>query len=109
MNLNNTTNISGVTTNALSYKQASFADNGKSFTVVITGSAACGSVTSNPAILNVDQKITITAQPQDQTVCTGSDVTFTARASASDPLSFQWRKMEQIFPEQQILPSPSPE
>ncbi len=90
--LSNTRNISGVTTNTLHYTQANFADSNSVFTVKVSGTAPCSAVTSAGATLSVDQKITITRQPLDTTVCTGSDITFTVTATSSDPLTYQWRK-----------------
>jgi hypothetical protein len=36
--------------------------------------------------------VTITAQPQSQTVTVGSNVTFNVTATGTDPLSYQWQK-----------------
>jgi hypothetical protein len=90
--LSNTRIISGVTTNTLHYTQANFADSNSVFTVRVSGTAPCSSVTSAGATLSVDQKIIITQQPSDTTVCSGSDITFTVTATSSDPLTYQWRK-----------------
>ncbi len=51
----------------------------------------CGSVTSNTAGLAVDT-LTITQHPQSQSKCEGESVTFTAAATGTLPLSYQWRK-----------------
>ena len=51
-----------------------------------------GSITSQEAVLTVlDAAPAITVQPPSQTVHSGSDVTFTASATGSLPLSWQWR------------------
>ena len=61
--------------------------------VVVSGLSPCASQQSTPAHLNVSGTITISAQPASQTVCNGSDVTFSVAAStAVGPLFYQWRK-----------------
>jgi hypothetical protein len=50
------------------------------------------SVASNSVNLTVGIKPTITTQPVDQTVTTGSSVTFSVVAAGSSPLSYQWNK-----------------
>lgn len=59
------------------------------YKVSITNS--CGTVTSQEAIITVDNDFTITKQPTPKTVCEGSAVTFTVETSNSD-VSYQWRK-----------------
>jgi hypothetical protein len=52
-----------------------------------------GSVTSDTATLTVDTGPLITEHPADQTVCAGSDVTFTVVAvTGVGELSYEWRK-----------------
>jgi len=85
-------NISGVNSNILHFNQATLADAG-SYYVVVSGAAGCSPVTSNVVTLNVDQAITITQQPQSQTVCAGGNVTFSVTADAGgDPLTYVWRR-----------------
>src|SRR5262249_38802787 len=55
---------------------------------VVTNSA--GSVTSAVAILTVIVPPSVTGPPTNQTVATGSNVTFTVTASGTAPLSYQW-------------------
>ena len=52
----------------------------------------CGTATSAGAVLSVDSPPLIVSDPQDQTVDPGTDVTFSAVASGSAPLSYQWCK-----------------
>jgi hypothetical protein len=52
-------------------------------------SAYCGSSTSNASTLLVSQPASISNQPQDITVCSGTDATFSVTASGSN-LSYQW-------------------
>jgi hypothetical protein len=60
-----------------------------SFTVVVTNSA--GSATSAVAVLTVVLPPLITAQPQSLTNVTGAAATFSATATGSPPLGYQWR------------------
>jgi subtilisin-like proprotein convertase family protein len=88
----NTANISGATTPSLHFNQANVGDI-DNYYVVVSGLAPCTAVQSDYAHLSVDQTITITSQPVSQTVCIGSDVTFSVTATAGvDPLIYQWRK-----------------
>lgn len=52
-------------------------------------STSCGTTTSSAALLTVNQPPVITGQPQDATVCAGSNQTFTVTASGSS-ISYQW-------------------
>ncbi len=69
------------------------ADNGASFTVTVTNSV--GRVTSHAAVLTViasQTAVTITSQPQSQTVTVGQTATFSVVAGGTAPLSYQWKK-----------------
>lgn len=57
---------------------------------VIIGNAA-GGVESNPATVAVNIPVTITLQPQSQTVNIGSSAVFTVAAVGSGAISYQWR------------------
>jgi hypothetical protein len=61
---------------------------GTNYLVVITNSA--GSVTSSVATLTVLVPPSISAQPTNQSIVLGSNVTFTVVASGTPPLSYQW-------------------
>jgi hypothetical protein len=54
-------------------------------------SNAIGSTNSSIATLTVNVPPTITAQPTNLTVLTGSNALFTAAATGTAPLSYQWR------------------
>ena len=60
------------------------------YTVVASNTA--GSVTSQAAVVEVTQPVTITVQPQAQTVVEGASTSFSVTATGSAPLSYQWRK-----------------
>ncbi|MBC7169885.1 immunoglobulin domain-containing protein [Candidatus Bipolaricaulota bacterium] len=81
--------LAGATTAVLSLPAVTRADAG-AYTVVVTN--ACGSVTSEPALLTVGEAPTIVAQPGSHEAEVGTEVTFTAVATGQEPLLYQWRK-----------------
>ncbi|MDQ1830275.1 immunoglobulin domain-containing protein [Massilia scottii] len=66
--------------------------------VCITGLSACGggsdggTPTPPPVTVPVAQAPSFTSQPQNQSVQAGHSVTFSAAASGTDPLSYQWSR-----------------
>ncbi len=82
----NTTPISGATTNPFTLPSAQLTDSG-SYTVVITNTY--GKATSEVATLWIPPAFTV--QPTNKTVTVGSNATFTANATGSAPLRFQWQ------------------
>ncbi|HEY6505062.1 MAG TPA: immunoglobulin domain-containing protein [Chitinophagaceae bacterium] len=82
-------NISGATSTSFSITGAVVGDAGNYDVVVST---PCGTnVTSNTAVLTVNTTPSVSTQPFNQTVCTGTNVTFTVIAAGSG-LTYQWRK-----------------
>ena len=77
-------NISGATTTSLNISNISSASAGN-YALVVTG--ACGSATSNNGALTV-----ISALPVSQTVCTGSNASFSATVSSPSSVSYVWKK-----------------
>ena len=55
-------------------------------------SNACGSATSNGALLTVNTVPTIGTQPAAATACVGTGASFTVAASGAGPITYQWRK-----------------
>ncbi|MFN0057133.1 MAG: immunoglobulin domain-containing protein [Planctomycetota bacterium] len=53
---------------------------------------ACGTATSNVAVVTVLTAPTIGTQPLSQSGCEGGSITLTVGASGSAPLSYQWRR-----------------
>ncbi|MDF1575870.1 MAG: immunoglobulin domain-containing protein [Bacteroidales bacterium] len=53
-------------------------------------SGSCGNINSNPATLIVNENISISSQPVNQTVCPGTNVQFIVEASGTN-LSYQWQ------------------
>ncbi|MCK4662341.1 MAG: immunoglobulin domain-containing protein [Bacteroidales bacterium] len=80
--------ISGSNSNTLTITVLVLLDAGV-YTCDIIGS--CGSVTSDPANLSVDEHITITVQPQNNSACAGDNVNFSITATGTN-LSYQWQK-----------------
>ncbi len=89
-----TTPISGATSASYTTPATTPADNGNQFSVVASNSA--GKATSNPAMLTVTGSSatapTITIQPANQTVAVGQTATFSATATGTAPLTYQWQK-----------------
>jgi uncharacterized repeat protein (TIGR01451 family) len=79
--------VAGGTNTTLTLSNAQPAQAG-SYTVRVTN--LVGAVLSSPATLTVLGPVTITTQPQSQTVLSGTTVTFTVTASGTPPLSYQW-------------------
>jgi hypothetical protein len=80
--------IPGANSSTLTINSVAAADAG-SYTVVI--GSTCSSITSNAATLSLAAAPAITAQPQAQTGCTGSNVSFSVTATG-DGLTYQWRR-----------------
>ncbi len=81
--------ITGANTASYSINAVAGGDAG-SYAVVVTG--ACGTVTSNNAVLSITAGTTINTQPASQTSCLGGSITFSVAASGSGTVSYQWKK-----------------
>ncbi len=88
--VSNSANISGANANTLTFNQATLS-NGGTYYVVVSGDASCSAVTSDEITLNVNEDMYFTLQPISQTLCEGSDVTFSITATGGIA-SYQWRK-----------------
>ncbi|MFZ4430117.1 MAG: immunoglobulin domain-containing protein, partial [Phycisphaerales bacterium] len=66
------------------------ADDAGSFDCVVTN--ACGSTTSAAATLTVNTSPTWSTQPSNIAASVGQTASFTASATGSAPISYQWRK-----------------
>ncbi|MGZ4965118.1 MAG: TIGR02597 family protein, partial [Limisphaerales bacterium] len=80
--------LAGATTSSYTVTNAASGNVGSYFVVVTNIAAAATSAT---ATLTVNVPPTISSPPGSQTVIAGSDVTFTANASGTAPLAYQWR------------------
>jgi len=81
-------NISGATASSYTLSNAQLADAGP-YSVIVSNSL--GAVTSSNALLTVIVPPTIITQPLSQTITQGASVTFSAVASGTAPLTYQWR------------------
>ncbi|NOS71479.1 MAG: hypothetical protein HOP33_16330 [Verrucomicrobia bacterium] len=79
--------ISGVTNASLSISNAQFTDIGR-YTVIVSN--AFGSVQSSGAVITVISPPIITTQPVGQTVIAGTNISLSASAIGTPPLSYQW-------------------
>jgi hypothetical protein len=86
----NTVNIPGATAANYTINNLLMSDAG-TYRVVITAQAPCTSVTSNDAVLTMQESVAITTQPVSQSVCSGSNVTFNVTATGTG-ITYQWRK-----------------
>lgn len=84
----NWTNISGATNNIYSIPAVTNTQNGYKYRVI--ASTLCGSSTSTVANLTVNSAPSITNQPADAVICTGSNITFSVTA-AGNGLTYQWQ------------------
>src|SRR6202007_2353560 len=85
--------IGGATSSAYTTPAETTSDTGAQFTVVVSNSV--GSATSNAATLTVNPAPvvpSITTQPTSQTVTAGQTATFSATATGTAPLNYQWKK-----------------
>jgi hypothetical protein len=87
-NLVNGGNISGATSNVLTFSKAQLTNNGYYFVVVTN---AGGVVTSTVAQLTVAASPVITNQPADQANAVDATVTFSVGAIGTTPLYYQWQ------------------
>jgi hypothetical protein len=89
----NSVAIGGATSSGYTTPATTSADNGAQFTVVVSN--ALGSTVSSVASLTVSAATlapSITAQPASQTVTAGQTASFSATATGTAPLSYQWQK-----------------
>ena len=88
-NVSNGGVYNGATTAALTITGAPVTMNGYAYRCVITGTCT-PAATSNCVSLSVGSAVTITAQPTDQVVCSGSNPSFTVAGSGTGVL-YQWQ------------------
>ena len=82
------TNIDGATSTTYSFTTVA-GDNGKQFQAVFTGSS--GTAASTPATLTVNYAPSVTSNPADDTVESGSTAEFIASCDANPTASVQWQ------------------
>lgn len=88
----NGTNIAGATASTYTLSGVAATDTGAQFSVVVGNEG--GTVTSTAATLTVDVAVApvLTTPPVAQTVTEGGTATFSASATGSDPLAYQWKR-----------------
>ena len=82
------TNIGGATAASYTTPATTAAMNGTVYHVII--STQCGTVTSSNATLTVNTAAAITAQPTNQSACTGNTATFSVTATGTG-VTYQWQ------------------
>ena len=87
--MKNGENITGATENSYGIPIASIGDAG-SYSVMVSNK--CGSTESEDAALTLNRMPSIQVQPTSQEICVDSAVTFSAAASGTEPISYQWMK-----------------
>jgi hypothetical protein len=88
VNISNGGNISGATTTSLTITSAVVGDAGSYRCVV---SSSCGSINTTAATVTINTPPSITTQPTAQSVCSGTNVSFSIVATGSG-LTYQWQK-----------------
>ena len=85
--------ITGATNSSYSTPVTTVSDSGSEFTVTVSNNF--GSVTSNPAFLTVNAAMSapvISLQPSSQTVTAPNCAVFSAAATGTAPMSYQWMR-----------------
>jgi hypothetical protein len=85
----NGNNINGATASTYTVANPTAADAGN-YTVVVSNN--CNSVTSNAAVVTINQSVSITAQPQGQNICSSTALNLSVTATGSGTLTYQWRR-----------------
>lgn len=82
------TNISGAASTSYTIIGVTTALSSNQYRCVVTGQ--CGSTNSNAATLTVNTAPSVTGQPQNQTLCSGSAASFSVTATGTSP-TYQWQ------------------
>jgi hypothetical protein len=106
VNISNSANITGATSNTLSILSATSANAG-TYTVTVTGISPCSPEISGSALLTVNDPVVITTQPTiTKNVCSGTSTTLTVVASGTG-LTYQWRKAQPTYLIMEIFQEPT--
>ncbi|NPV63084.1 MAG: hypothetical protein HPY61_10750 [Methanotrichaceae archaeon] len=81
--------IPGAVSGTYSIQSAS-QDSAGNYSVAVSN--CCGLAISSAAELTIETPPSIVVSPQGQTVCEGSEVTFSVQAAGTEPLSYQWSR-----------------
>lgn len=82
--------IPGATSSTYNIGGATAGMNGNQYRVVVI-SACATSVNSDPVLLTVISPVSITAQPVNKEICSGSTTTFSVTASSTQTINYQWQ------------------
>ncbi len=88
-NVTNGVQYTGAKTATLTVISPAYGFNGYQFRCLVSGNCSPPTVTSNPAILTVNQFANISIQPSNANSCQGSNVSFSVTASGTG-LTYQW-------------------
>ncbi len=87
VNLSDAGVYSGSSTNKLTITGTALTHSGV-YTCQVTGT--CGNLTSDPAILSVNENIVLTTQPVSKSVCPGNNTSFSVAVTGSNP-AYKWQ------------------
>ena len=87
--------ITGATGASYIIPQASSANAGNYY---VKATNACGTTTSSPASLTVNNNVSISSQSNSKTVCSGVSTSFSITASGPSSISYQWYKDGVLIP-----------
>jgi hypothetical protein len=90
-NIPNSAPFSGVNTACLTVSNIAAGFSGYGFRCVVISTTCGNTVTSNCATLTVISPVTISAQPADAAICSGSSTTFSVTGSSTQPIIYQWQ------------------
>jgi len=88
-NLNNAGIYSGATSNLLTITNTPVSVNGYQYRCIVSGTCT-PPATSNGAVLIVNSLPSVTAQPNDSTICAGTNASFSVAATGTG-ISYQWQ------------------
>ena len=92
--------VDGAETATFELPEVQNAQSGQQYRVIVTGT--CGQVLSDAATLTVDPLVSITRQPEDQTVDEGGDAVFSVTAAGAT--AYQWKTSHDGGQSWQVLP-----
>jgi len=81
------TNVVAATSSCLTINGVSTA----SYRCRVTSTACGNTVTSNCATYTVINPVTISAQPSNVVICSGSNISFTVAGNSAQPINYQWQ------------------
>ena len=84
-------NISGATTSSYAANTVTLSQNTQRYRVVVSG-ACTPPATSNAAVLTVIAPVSVTAQPANVELCSGSTATFNVTGSSVQTIVYQWQQ-----------------